>query len=55
MPVFYSVVGLSVVVFVVRKWAVRPASHEGAPAAAAAHDEALDRARAQAARETEDL
>jgi cytochrome c-type biogenesis protein CcmH/NrfF len=55
MPVFYSVVGLSVVVFVVRKWAVRSASHEGAPPAAAVHDEALDRARAQAARETEDL
>lgn len=55
MPVFYSVVGLGLLVFVVRKWAVRPGSHEGATATAAVHDEALERARAQAARDTEDL
>jgi len=52
MPVVYSIVGLGLLVFVVRKWAIRPAST--APAACAAPNEALDRARAQAARETED-
>lgn len=52
MPVAYSVVGLGLLVFVVRKWAVRPAS--ATPAVPAQHNEALDRARAQAARETED-
>jgi cytochrome c-type biogenesis protein CcmH len=52
MPVAYSIVGLGLLVFVVRKWAIRPAS--AAPAASAARNEALDRARAQAARETED-
>jgi cytochrome c-type biogenesis protein CcmH/NrfF len=52
MPVVYSIVGFAVVIFVVRKWAIRPAS---APhAEAAAPSEALARARAQADRETED-
>jgi cytochrome c-type biogenesis protein CcmH/NrfF len=55
MPVFYSVVGLGVLVFVVRKWAVRPGSHEGATPTAVVHDETLERARAQAARDTEEL
>lgn len=52
MPVVYSIVGFAVVIFVVRKWAIRPAS--GSPAGAAAPSEALARARAQADRETED-
>ncbi len=52
MPVFYVIVGLAIVVFVVRKWAVRPAS--AGAAGAGVHNEAMDRARAQAARETED-
>jgi len=52
MPVFYSVVGLALLVFVVRKWAVRPSTNTSpAPSAAT---EAIARARAQAARETED-
>jgi cytochrome c-type biogenesis protein CcmH/NrfF len=54
MPVFYTVIGLAVVVFVVKKWS----SHRPAVAAVAAgphvSPEALERARAQAARETED-
>jgi cytochrome c-type biogenesis protein CcmH/NrfF len=52
MPIFYSLIGLALVVFVVRKWAVRsPSAHA---AAVAASNPALERARAQAARETED-
>jgi len=55
MPILYSVLGLAVVVFVVRKWASRkPAAASAAPAAPAVSAEALERARAQAARETED-
>lgn len=50
MPVAYSVVGLALVVFVVRKWAVRTPS----ATAPGLQNDALDRARAQAARETED-
>jgi Cytochrome C biogenesis protein len=56
MPVMYSVFGLAVVIFIVRKWAAR--KPVVAPAAALAHvsgsNEAFDRARAQAARDTED-
>jgi cytochrome c-type biogenesis protein CcmH/NrfF len=56
MPVVYTVFGLAVVVLVVRKWASRkPAvAVAGSAAHAAAPNEALDRARAQAARDTED-
>jgi len=52
MPILYSIVGLGVVVLVVRKWA----QHKPAAMAAGPHvsQEALERARAQAARETED-
>jgi hypothetical protein len=53
MPVFYSLVGLGIVIFVVRKWAVRPASATPA-AATTVPNEALDRARAQADKETDD-
>ena len=54
MPVFYSVVGFGLVIFVVRKWAIRPSSVGATAAGSTVHNEALDRARAQAARETED-
>ncbi len=58
MPVFYVVAGLGILVFIVRKWALRPSTLTHAPAghAAAAIDpnDPLARARAQAARETED-
>ncbi|MGB7435592.1 MAG: cytochrome c-type biogenesis protein CcmH [Candidatus Acidiferrum sp.] len=53
MPIFYSVVGLTVLVVVVRKWAVHPSAVSSAQGPTV-HNEALDRARAQAARETED-
>jgi len=56
MPVAYSVVGLGLLAFVVRKWAMKPpaaaAAHAGATGAAP--NEAFERARAQASRETED-
>ena len=52
MPVFYSLVGLALVVFVVRK--MRHRQIAAAPAAPSVHSAALERARAQAARETED-
>jgi cytochrome c-type biogenesis protein CcmH/NrfF len=52
MPVFYSVVGFGLLVFVVRKMRHRQlATVASSPAV---HSESLDRARAQAARETED-
>lgn len=54
MPIVYSVVGLGLVVFVVRKWAVRPPSAAAPGPGTAAPNEALERARAQAERETED-
>jgi cytochrome c-type biogenesis protein CcmH/NrfF len=52
MPVFYFVIGLALVVFIVRKWALRP--HAAATKGPAVPSEALARARAQAARDTED-
>jgi Cytochrome C biogenesis protein len=52
MPVVYSIVGLTILIFVVRKWAVRP--HSANAARTSIHSDVLDRARAQAARETED-
>jgi cytochrome c-type biogenesis protein CcmH len=52
MPVFYSVVGFGLLVLVVRKMRNRQLS--AIPGAPAVHSAALDRARAQAARETED-
>ena len=52
MPVFYALVGFSLLVLVVRKMRNRQLSV--APAAPSIPSEALDRARAQAARETED-
>lgn len=52
MPIFYSVVGLGLLVLVVRK--MRNRQLASVPSAPAIHSEFLDRARAQAARETED-
>lgn len=52
MPVAYSIVGLAILIFVVRKWALRPRSVEAMKSSI--HSDVLDRARAQAARETED-
>jgi cytochrome c-type biogenesis protein CcmH len=52
MPIVYFLVGLALAVFVVRKW--RERQHAAAPPAPNVPSEALDRARAQAARETED-
>ena len=52
MPIFYFIVGLALVVFVVRK--MRNRQIAAAPAAPGIHSDILDRARAQAARETED-
>jgi Cytochrome C biogenesis protein len=55
MPVFYAVVGLALLVFVVRKWALKPSAETATVGQApATHNDAFDRARAQAARETED-
>lgn len=55
MPIAYSIVGLGLLVFVVRKWAMQAhAAASPAGTTGAAPNEALDRARAQAARETED-
>ena len=53
MPIAYTVIGLALVIFIVRKWYFnRPiAQPESGPST---HNEAFERARAQAARETED-
>lgn len=54
MPIVYAIVGLALVIFIVRKWYFnRPATPAGTPPAGTTN-EALERARAQAARETED-
>jgi Cytochrome C biogenesis protein len=53
MPIVYSIVGLALVIFIVRKWYFnRPATQFAS--GSSAPNEALERARAQAARETED-
>ena len=55
MPIIYVVVGLTLVVLVVRKWTShKPAVAAGAPSVPGVPNEALERARAQAARDTED-
>jgi cytochrome c-type biogenesis protein CcmH len=56
LPTIYLLVGCTLVVFVISRWRRRPV-HEGVPAGAGAphiSSEVLERARAQAARETED-
>jgi len=53
MPIVYAVVGLALVLFIVRKWYFnRPVAHTAVPAGTT--NEAMERARAQAHRETED-
>jgi hypothetical protein len=53
MPIVYSIVGLALVIFIVRKWYFnRPVTQFAS--GSSAPNEALERARAQAARETED-
>jgi cytochrome c-type biogenesis protein CcmH len=54
MPVVYFALGLALVVFVVRKWAVRPPSATAHATTPNLQSDALARARAQAARDTED-
>jgi cytochrome c-type biogenesis protein CcmH/NrfF len=57
MPIVYSVLGLALVVFVVRKWAARRPTSGPATAIAAPHGvsaDAFERARARASRDTED-
>jgi hypothetical protein len=55
MPILYSVLGLGVVILVVRKWTShRPATTAGVAVTSPIARAALERARAQAARETED-
>jgi cytochrome c-type biogenesis protein CcmH len=55
MPAVYFLAGAIFVIFVIRKWRSRPASvMQTAPGAIPVSAEALDRARAQAARETDD-
>jgi len=53
MPIVYAIVGLALVIFIVRKWYFnRPIPQTAS--GPSMHNEALERARAQAARETED-
>ena len=54
MPVIYTFGGLALVVFVVRKWTSHRPVEAGGAAASGVSREALEKARAQAARETED-
>ncbi len=56
MPTVYLVVGAGVVIFVISRWRRSPAAEPAARASAASHvsPELLERARAQAARDTED-
>jgi cytochrome c-type biogenesis protein CcmH len=54
MPIVYSIIGFAIVIFIVRKWAVRPASAAPSTAPPAAPSDALERARQQADRDTED-
>jgi len=56
MPTFYLVAGAGVVIFVISRWRKRPATEPSGGVSAASHvsPELLERARAQAARDTED-
>ena len=53
MPIVYAVVGLALVIFIVRKWYFNRSTTQPAVPAGTTN-EALERARAQAARDTED-
>jgi len=55
MPFVYFIAGATLVIFVIRKWRSRPATVlQSAPGGIAVSADALDRARAQAARDTDD-
>jgi cytochrome c-type biogenesis protein CcmH/NrfF len=55
MPIFYALLGIAVVVFVIRKWLTpRPGATASGSPSATVSNEAMERLRAQAARETED-
>ena len=54
MPIVYTVVGLALVIFIVRKWYFNRSATQAPVPPAGTTNEALQRARAQAARETED-
>jgi len=54
MPILYSVVGLGVVVLVVRRWAQHKPAAPVTASGPKISPEVLERARAQAARDTED-
>ena len=54
MPVIYFVIGAVLVIFIIRKWRHAPVAVAGASGGSAVSSDAMDRARAQAARETED-
>lgn len=54
MPFFYAILGIVLVVFVIRKWLTPRPAASSASSKSAISNEALDRLRAQASRETED-
>jgi cytochrome c-type biogenesis protein CcmH len=56
LPTIYLVIGTALVIFVISRWRKRPAAEPAGAAEAARHvsPELLERARAQAARDTED-
>jgi cytochrome c-type biogenesis protein CcmH/NrfF len=55
MPFVYFIAGATLVILVIRKWRSRPATVlQSAPGGIAVSADALDRARAQAARDTDD-
>jgi cytochrome c-type biogenesis protein CcmH/NrfF len=55
MPAVYFILGAVLVVFVIRKWRARPATAiPGGPRTGGYAQDAFDRARAQADRETDD-
>ena len=57
LPTVYLVIGAALVIFVISRWRKRPSQVVAVAGAGAAHgisSEALERARAQAARDTED-
>lgn len=54
MPIFYAVLGVALVAFVIKKWLKPRPITASASGGSTVSNEALDRLRAQAARETED-
>lgn len=54
MPFFYAILGIALVAFIIKKWLKPRPPATSASGGPTVSDEALDRLRAQAARETED-